>query len=128
MDKQSNTITLPESRTTIAEAWAIGFARLSAAEAAEKAFDANVWRPAFHISEKGGPDIPVPISEEMERLQDVTFAAEKALQALPAPDLHALLWKFERHRELAQGLFLSIDETLEIVAADLTRFAEGVEP
>ena len=125
-----NTRTLPENGTTISDAWAIAAGRMSAAKSALNEYDRQIWRPAFQASENGGPDIPAHIMQEIERLQDEASEAEEVLFQLPAPDLVALLWKFERHRANVEGIFPCLDRTLDAIGADLTRLAqlEGIKP
>lgn len=109
MDNSSNTLTLPEDRNTIADAWAIAAGRLADAKAALDEFERQTWRPAF--------------LDEFYRLDDDVTKAEEALLALPAPDLVAFLWKFERHRANIAGIWPHLDKGWDAVGADLARLA-----
>lgn len=80
--------------------WQMAMARFEAAQAAEQAYERDVWNPAF-------PADPTPeaIAAEMARLSACAWEAEEALIATPAPHLSAVVWKIE----YARGLWAEFD-------------------
>lgn len=73
--------------------WQKAMARFEAAQAAERAYESEIWDPAYtagHLSDE--------IDAELVRLMDRRCEAEEALIATPAPQLSAVVWKIEYAR------------------------------
>lgn len=109
--------------------WAQALALYNSTLAAENAYEAEVWDPAYQAAsaeqETTGADgynIPRELNAELERLQDVRIAAEDAMVATPAPDLAALIAKIEASRKRWDGFEWTETQWAPIIA-DLTRLA-----
>lgn len=74
--------------------WTSARANYEAALAAERDFDARVYKPAAAVEDAGGPPVPPEIEGQDERLNTALHSAERILLETPAPDLAAFAFKY----------------------------------
>lgn len=103
--------------------WDQAKAAYLAASAAEAAFDATHWRPAYTAHSAGGSAIPDGLDGEMERLGDVRCDAEEVLVGVTAPDIAGVLFKVECSRKRWADFEGWPNETLDAIVADLRRLS-----
>jgi len=74
--------------------WDAALAAYRAARAEHEAYYQSYWLPAHEAEKAGGPPVPQPIADKIERLMDVTSACESALMVIPSPHSMAFATKY----------------------------------
>lgn len=120
--------TIPTLAANPASAWATAMQAFEARRAEEDAYHRAAWRPAYHASKAGGPNIPDHVDAEMERLVDARCDAEDTLIATPAPALSAVIWKMEYAQKCWEDFDGWPDDWWTAVMSDLHRLAAGGDP
>lgn len=105
-------------RQTIVAAWETQTSALSAAQAAEDAYDRLIWTPANAVTDGKAS---AEIEAEMQRLQDARCDLEDQTVATSAPTLTAAIWKIDYARKRWSDFEDWPPAWWEAVMADLRR-------
>lgn len=102
------------------QAWENALRDCQDAHAAERAYSATTWEPAYQESRSGGPRIPREYNAQLDRLAVIRCDAQDTLALTPSPTLAGVITKIEMSRERWEG-FEWPDDWLDAILLDLRR-------